>query len=822
MEKIVYNIINSKRNKWIVTLIVLFSMGAAIMMIPTKLVLARMLPGKSANTMSIYVDTATNASIQETQSVTTCIVNYLKQEKEITDMEVYLGQGAPLDYAGLVKGSALKRMKNQAEIVLNFTNKNDRDEPTYMMAHRLRPLIQSECGDIAPHTSIKFIEMPAGPPTLATIVVELYNENESTLRKMSAKVAKILEDTEGLVDVDVMQDDIYTKYNLVPDKEKIILSGLNVEQVNQIIYLAFKGMPIAEKNTKNQQDQIPIFLRLDDETRVVEEDTETSLLNKLFSLELMNDKGMMVPISEVVEVKSADSSPTIFRKNLKNMVTITAECDMVSQVYPLLEAREKMLEVLKDEYTLSKVPGINTYMFDLIAVDKETGDEILIRWDGEMKVSLDTFRDLGGAFIAALVLMFLLMVVYYKSFALSGIVLVGSFLSIIGVIVGHWITDKISLYAADTHFFLTATSLIGFISLMGISARSSLLLIDFSKSLIAHEGLEKKRAIAVATATRAKPIMLTAIAIILGSLLLATDPIFGGLGIALIFGSIAATLVSLYFIPVLMDNAKALMPDDHEFEDQERSSTWCILTDNIKSLFPRKKEAKKEAKHHTHHEDTLLYEGYECEEDDRTTWCKLIDNVKSYFPEKKVVKDDEKNIVQTEDNVKYKEDKSREDNKVTWYTIFIDKIKSFFPEKYEPKPNEKSRVTLSSMMDKIKSLLNLKTEDAIDHEYEKAKAERDFINLHNMGNKQFQKKDLDRAIEAYEKALKIKEDKGTSFKLELAKIQKEKEEKKQAEKDDNKDQDKQKKDEKKKKDGDEDKLGSKKEKKSKKKKGDKE
>jgi multidrug efflux pump subunit AcrB len=237
-------------------------MGAAVMMIPTKLVLARMLPGKSANTMSIYVDTATNASIKETQSVTTCIVNYLKQEKEITDMEVYLGQGAPLDYAGLVKGSALKRMKNQAEIVLNFTNKNDRDEPTYMMAHRLRPLIQSECGNIVPHTSIKFIEMPAGPPTLATIVVELYNENNSALRKMSAKVTKILEDTEGLVDVDVMQDDIYTKYNLVPDKEKIILSGLNVEQVNQIIYLAFKGMPIAEKNTKNQQDQIPIFLRL--------------------------------------------------------------------------------------------------------------------------------------------------------------------------------------------------------------------------------------------------------------------------------------------------------------------------------------------------------------------------------------------------------------------------------------------------------------------------------------------------------------------------------------------------------------------------------
>ena len=244
---------------------------------------------------------------------------------------------------------------------------------------------------------------------------------------------------------------------------------------------------------------------------------------------------------------------------------------------------------------------MSTYMFDLNAVDKKTGDKVLIRWDGEMKVSLDTFRDLGGAFIAALILMFLLMVVYYKSFALSGIVLAGSFLSIIGVIAGHWVTDKISLALTDVNFFLTATSLIGFISLMGISARGSLLLIDFSRALI-REGMDKKEAIAKATATRAKPILMTAVAIILGSLLLSTDPIFGGLGIALIFGSIAATAVALFFIPVLMDNAKAMMPEQHqvcddneEQEDEEGKDVWCVLTDNLKTiLFPKKKCDKEE------------------------------------------------------------------------------------------------------------------------------------------------------------------------------------------------------------------------------------
>ena len=659
MRNIVYKIISSKLNKWIVTLIVLISMGASVMMIPTKLVLARMLPGKSANTMSIYVDTATNASIKETESVTTCIVNYLKKEKEITDMEVYLGQGAPLDYAGLVKGSSLKMMKNQAEIVINLTNKQKRDEPSYMFVHRLRPLINEACGNITPSTSIKFIEMPSGPPTLATIVVELYGKNDSVMRAMADKIAKILKETEGLVDVDIMQDDIYTKYSLVPDKEKIIGSGLSVEQVNNIIYLAFKGMPIAGKNTQNQQDQIPIFLRLSEETGQIKENTKDALFNKLVSLELMNNQGEMVLLSEVVTIKSVDSSPAIFRKNLKNMITITAECDMVSQVYPLLEAREKMIELLKDEYNISKEPGINTYMFDLHATDKQTGSEMLIRWDGEMKVSLDTFRDLGGAFIAALVLMFLLMVVYYKSFALSGIVLVGSFLSIIGVIAGHWVADKIQLYTADTHFFLTATSLIGFISLMGISARSSLLLIDFSKSLIVYEGLEKKDAIALATATRAKPIMLTAVAIILGSLLLATDPIFGGLGVALIFGSIAATLVSLFFIPVLMDNTDALMSDANECTVKKKGM-WCVLTDNIKSFF---------------------------------------------------------------------------------------------------------------------ILKNTKKSNEITDAYKKAQDERDFIALHNLGNAHLKKQELDKAIESYEQALKIKEDEGTRFKLELAMLQKKKSDK---------------------------------------------
>ena len=563
MEEKIYAILSSKKKRRKVVYLILGALFIAIMMIPTKIVLAKMLPGKSANTFSIYVDTATNSSLQQTKEVTNCIASYMRDEKDVVNMQIYLGQGAPLDYAGLVKGSDFKRFKNQAEIVVNLTDKHERDEPSYMMVHRIRPEIKEDCGDIVPGTKIKFIEMPSGPPTLATIVVELYGSDHKLLRTTSKTIGKVLKNTEGLVDVDVMQDTIYDYYSIVPDTEKVLRSGLSVEQVNNILYLAFQGMVVAVKNSKIQQDQIPIFLRLDKHGRKISPNSKTGIELKLARLKLMNSQGMLLPVKEVVDVKKLNSNPTVYRKDLKDFVMVTAECDMVSQVYPLLDARDQLIQTLSKDFNVTKVDGMNTYMFDLNLIDKKTGEKLLLRWDGEMKVSLDTFRDLGGAFIAALILMFLLMVVYYKSFALSGIVLAASFLSIIGVIIGHFITDIITLVANGTNFFLTATSLIGFISLMGISARSSLLLIDFSKSLIA-KGIEKKRAISIATATRAKPILMTAVAIILGSLLLSTDPIFGGLGIALIFGSIASTVVSLYLVPVMINATTAVCPIDKE------------------------------------------------------------------------------------------------------------------------------------------------------------------------------------------------------------------------------------------------------------------
>ncbi|WP_255707561.1 MULTISPECIES: efflux RND transporter permease subunit [Thiomicrolovo] len=546
-ESFITALLQSRAQKKIILIATLVAFILSVLMIaPTEIVKAKMLPGKNNDTFSIYVDLPNGSSIRQTDAVSQCVTSYIQKEQEVLDTETFLGMGSPLDFAGLIKGSHFKNSENVSEIVVNLTKKHDRGEPSYMMVQRIRPVIQEACQPIVEGTNIKFVEPPAGPPTLAAIVAEIYGRDAAGIRELAGKVAAIFHQTAGLVDIDVMADELYDRFDLKVNSTKITRSGLSIKQVNDIIYLAFEGMDIAVKNSETINEQIPIFLTLSPESKVFSRKDKRALEQKLSGLRLMNSNGLLVPLTEVVDIIPTRANPMIMSKDLHQMVNVVAETDMVSQVYPLMDARHMILDTLSEQYDIEK-----SGLFDLSLTDKNTGSHYELHWDGEMEVTLDTFRDLGGAFIAALVLIFLLMVVYYKSFTLSGIVLLGSFLSIIGVIVGHFIMD---LFSADT-FFLTATSLIGFIALIGISSRNSLLLIDFTKSLMSEKGMHKTEALAYAAATRAKPIFLTATAIILASTLLASDAVFGGLGVALIFGTIAAVVASLMVVPVLLHNA---------------------------------------------------------------------------------------------------------------------------------------------------------------------------------------------------------------------------------------------------------------------------
>ncbi len=546
-ENLILNGIQSSFQRKLILFGTLIAFILSVLMIaPTQMVLAKMLPGKNNDTFTIYIDMSNGSSIEQTKEVSDCVVGFVQKEEELNDIEVFLGMGAPLDFAGLIKGSQYKNSENVAEIVLNLTSKHHRVEPSYFMVQRMRPAITSTCGTLYPNTIISFVEPPAGPPVLAAIVAEIYGNDSESIRKLATRVSDVFKNTKGLVDVDIMQDDIYDTYEIHINTTKVSNSGVSIKQLNDILYLAVEGMEIAVKNSDIHNDQIPIYLSLSQESKKFTNKDIEAVKSKLASLKLMNQMGMMTPINELVTVIAKKSNPIIMSKNLHKMVNVMAETDMVSQVYPLMSARNVILDTFSDEYNIKKIG-----LFNLELTDKNSSAVYKLMWDGEMQVTLDTFVELGAAFIAALVLIFLLMVIYYKSYTLSGIILLGSFLSIIGVIVGHWIMD---IFTTDT-FFLTATSLIGFIALIGISSRNSLLLIDFTKSLMGDKGMHKAEAIAYATATRAKPIFLTAAAIILASTLLAGDAVFGGLGVSLIFGTVAAVIASLIIVPVLLYNA---------------------------------------------------------------------------------------------------------------------------------------------------------------------------------------------------------------------------------------------------------------------------
>jgi len=394
------------------------------------------------------------------------------------------------------------------------------------------------------NVNIKFVEAPAGPPYLAAIVLEVTSDdNPASMEKLAYKLEKIFRMTKGLVDIDVLADENFKRFDVSFNREKILKSNLQLDQVKKILYLSFEGMNIAYSNDANAQNQIPIHLVLDKKTKHFSSSSKKELLNKFSEIKLMNSLGMLVPLSELVTINATSNKHKIVSKNLSPLINVVGETDEISQIYALLEIRENILKELSDEYDIEK-----SSMLDYNLVDKKTKEKFNLHWDGEQKVSMDTITDLSMALGVAIVLIFFMMVVYYENFSLATAIILASFISVVGVIYIHWIWDIFT----PTNFYMSGTSLIGFIALIGINSRNSLLIIDFAKQLVEEHHLSVDRAIAVSVNTRAKPILLTVLAIIFASALLATDPVFGGLGVALIGGTLAAYAVSLFIVPIII------------------------------------------------------------------------------------------------------------------------------------------------------------------------------------------------------------------------------------------------------------------------------
>jgi multidrug efflux pump subunit AcrB len=496
-------------------------MVVVLLMPAFNLVLFKMLPKNNTNTFNIMIDMPAGTSLEETDRVARLVGDIVRQHPQVETYETTVGESGIVDFNGLLRGAGLKQGPHIAEIRVNLRNKHARAESSINIVLDLRPPI----AELAKRTSanIKLIEDPPGPPVRATILAELYGPDYGKLRQLAKELrGSVFDKTADVVDVDDSVTDDYPEYHIVVNREKAMLAGIAPAQVAETLRAFLAGVDAGTVHLEFEKEPVPIRFRVP-----VSERTGPADLSQAF---FTSPQGRQVPLTDIALIERHLTPKPIFHKDQYPVVYVTGELAQTSQIYAVL----KMWNFLRTHALPSGVKLTQYYM-----ADPDTSG-YSVRWDGEMRLTLDVFRDLGSAFAVAIVLIYLVLVGYYRSFAIPLIVMGAIPLTFVGVLPGHALMGQ----------YFTATSMIGVIALAGIVVRNSLLLIDFILEY-RRAGHSLDESVLAAGMMRLRPITLTAFAIILGTFIMAFDPVFGGLAISLIYGTFASTALTLLVIPLV-------------------------------------------------------------------------------------------------------------------------------------------------------------------------------------------------------------------------------------------------------------------------------
>lgn len=487
----------------------------------------KMLPNDNTNTMLLQIDMPAGTALAATDRVARAVGAVLAGHPEVINYQAFLGQPAPIDFAALVRGDLIKRGTNFAQIRVNLTDKHARSASSHDIAQELHALLEP-VRRAHPQAKIKIYETPPGPPVQSQILAELYGPDYERLRLAATEVNAAFRQIYGLINVDDTAGDDVEGYEVRVDAEKAMLAGVSPAQVAELLRRYTSGFAIGTLHVEDAREPIEIRVRLPREQRASPE--------TLLALRVSNAQGVQIPLSEIARVERVIEAKPIYGRDLHPMVMVGGEMITSSPVYAVL-ALDQMLDGKRLEK--SGVSFTTGNLGFVEAQPQEVVDYTLL-WGGEMRLTLDVFRDLGSAFIVALILIYLLLTAYYKSFMLPIVVMGAIPLTLIGIFPGHWLVGQA----------FTATSMIGAIALAGIVVRNSLLLIDFILDY-RRQGYSLEEAVMEAGAVRFRPILLTALAIILASAIMIADPVFGGLAISLIFGTFASTALTLVVIPLI-------------------------------------------------------------------------------------------------------------------------------------------------------------------------------------------------------------------------------------------------------------------------------
>jgi multidrug efflux pump subunit AcrB len=486
----------------------------------------KMLPNDNTNTLLLQVDMPAGTALAATDQVARAVGGVVGGHPHVTDYQTFLGMTAPIDFAALVRGDMIKRGSNLAQLRVNLVDKHHRDDSSHAIADQLNKALM-DVRKAFPTAKLKLYETPPGPPVQAQILAELYGPDYDVLRAAAADVDKAFEGIYGMINVDDSVTANAESFHVRVDAEKALLSGVAPGQVAKLLRDYVSGFAIGTLHVDNAREPIDIKVRLPRELRAGPE--------TLMNLRVTNPHGMQVPLSAIARVEKVTEAKPIYARDQHPMVIVGGELLQSSPVFAVL-ALDQML----DGKALPNGTKFTTGNLGFTQASPKDVVDYTLLWGGEMRLTLDVFRDLGSAFIVALILIYLMLVGYYKSFMLPVIVMGAIPLTLVGVFPGHWATSQA----------FTATSMIGVIALAGIVVRNSLLLIDFILDY-RKQGYDLEKAVIEAGAVRFRPILLTALAIILGSAIMITDPVFGGLAVSLIFGTFASTALTLVVIPLM-------------------------------------------------------------------------------------------------------------------------------------------------------------------------------------------------------------------------------------------------------------------------------
>lgn len=510
----------AKRYMLLVGILVLIA--GSLYLAVNRSVILKMLPFDNKSEFQVVVDMPEGTPLEQTQWVLETLANDLQALPELYDYQIYAGTSAPINFNGLVRQYYLRAQPNMGDIQINLTDKAARERKSHEIALHARELVAATAERF--NANVKIVEMPPGPPVMAPLVAEIYGIDVERQRALANQIGAIFSATNEVVDVDQSTEFSQTKEVIIVDRDRAAQLGVSEAAVVSAVNTAMRGDDISYLHDETARVPVPLRLQL---ARDAQNDLE-SVLN----VQVRSQSGALVALSEVTQVVKTQSEASIYHKDLLPVVYVTGDVAGqtdsplygLAEIYSAIDATEFQGQAI-DQYFIQQ--PTNPYNWSL-------------KWDGEWQITFETFRDMGIAYSVGLIMIYLLVVAQFKSYSIPLIIMAPIPLTIIGIMPGHAILGQ----------QFTAPSMIGMIALAGIIVRNSILLVDFIQQQVAA-GHSLQSATIEAAAVRAMPIVLTAVAAMMGGFFILDDPIFGGLAVSLIFGLMISTILTLVVIPVV-------------------------------------------------------------------------------------------------------------------------------------------------------------------------------------------------------------------------------------------------------------------------------